>query len=89
MPPNNKLERRRCAPLRFIDLLCLDHAGDIVVVELKRNKTTREITAQILHYGAWVKGLSNERITSIAETYLDQARWCPCASESASAGAAG
>jgi RecB family endonuclease NucS len=30
----------------IIDLLCLDHAGDIVVVELKRDKTPREITAQ-------------------------------------------
>jgi RecB family endonuclease NucS len=39
----------------FIDLLCLDHTGDVVVVELKRDKTPREITAQILDYGSWVK----------------------------------
>jgi hypothetical protein len=58
----------------FIDLLCLDHAGDIVVVELKRDKTPREITAQILDYGSWVKGLSNERITAIAEAYLGQTK---------------
>jgi hypothetical protein len=49
----------------FIDLLCLDCAGDVVVVELKRDKTPREITAQILDYGSWIKGLSNERITAI------------------------
>ena len=30
-----------------IDLLCLDRAGDVVVAELKRDKTPREITA---HY---------------------------------------
>ncbi len=54
----------------FIDLLCVDAAGDIVVVELKRDKTPREITAQALDYGSWVVDLSNERITSIAQAYL-------------------
>jgi hypothetical protein len=58
----------------FIDLLCLDHTGDIVVVELKRDKTPCEITAQILDYGSWVKGLSNERITAIGDAYLGQGK---------------
>jgi hypothetical protein len=57
-----------------IDLLCLDRAGDVVVVELKRDKTPREITAQILDYGAWVKGLSNDRITAIGEASLGQGK---------------
>jgi Endonuclease NucS len=54
----------------FIDLLCLDAVGDLVVVELKRDKTPREITAQVLDYGSWVAGLSNEQITAMAESYL-------------------
>lgn len=54
----------------FIDLLCLDAAGDLVVVELKRDKTPREITAQALDYGSWVVDLSNERVSAIAEAYL-------------------
>ncbi len=58
----------------FIDLLCLDQVGDIVVVELKRDKTPREITAQVLDYGSWVKYLSNERVTSIGEAYLGQGK---------------
>jgi hypothetical protein len=45
-----------------------------VVVELKRDKTPREITAQILDYGSWVKGLSNDRITAIGEAYLGQGK---------------
>lgn len=53
-----------------IDLLCLDSSGDIVIVELKRDKTPREITAQVLDYASWVKDLSNERITEIANEYL-------------------
>jgi len=56
----------------FIDLLCLNRAGDVVVVELKRDKTPREITAQVLDYGSWVVDLSNERITAIAETHLGE-----------------
>lgn len=55
-----------------IDLLCVDAAGDLVVVELKRDKTPREVTAQALDYASWVVDLSNERITSIAEAYLGE-----------------
>ncbi|MBV8452242.1 MAG: DUF91 domain-containing protein [Deltaproteobacteria bacterium] len=54
----------------LIDLLCLDQTGDVVAVELKRDKTPREITAQILDYGSWVKDLSNEQITAIGEAHL-------------------
>lgn len=54
----------------FIDLLCIDSAGNLVVVELKRDKTPREITAQALDYGSWVVDLSDERIASIAEKHL-------------------
>lgn len=56
----------------FVDLICLDGAGDVVVVELKRDKTPREITAQVLEYGSWVKELSHDRVTAIAERYLGQ-----------------
>jgi hypothetical protein len=55
----------------FIDVLCVDTAGDVVIVELKRDKTPREITAQALDYASWVVGLSNDRITSIADGYLE------------------
>ncbi|MBM3150921.1 MAG: DUF91 domain-containing protein [Chloroflexi bacterium] len=48
-----------------IDLLCLDYTGDLVIVELKRDKTPREITAQALEYASWVKDLSNESIRDI------------------------
>lgn len=53
-----------------IDLLCLDHNGDTVIIELKRDKTPREITAQVLDYASWVNNLSNEKITEIANEYL-------------------
>jgi hypothetical protein len=54
----------------FVDILCVDAEGDLVIVELKRDRTPREVTAQALDYAAWVTGLSNERVTSIATNYL-------------------
>jgi len=56
----------------FIDLLCIDSQGDLAVVELKRDMTPREITAQALDYGSWVLDLSNEDVRSIAEAYLGE-----------------
>ena len=41
-----------------IDLLCISSTGDIVIVELKRGQTPREVTAQALDYAAWVQTLS-------------------------------
>lgn len=51
-----------------IDLLCLDSAGDTVVIEIKKGRTPREVTAQGLDYASWVKDLSSERLTDIAVT---------------------
>lgn len=55
----------------FIDILCIDQSGDLVIVELKRDKTPREVTAQALDYASWVADLSSERITSIAGEHLE------------------
>lgn len=54
----------------FLDLLCLNSEGDTVIVELKRHKTPREVTAQVLDYASWINDLSNDTITSIANDYL-------------------
>ena len=53
-----------------IDLLCLDRRGDTVTVELKKGKTPRDVTAQTLDYASWVRNLSFERISEIAEQYV-------------------
>ena len=50
--------------------MCLDSAGDTVVVELKRGRTPREVTAQALDYASWVKNLSCERLTEIADGHF-------------------
>ncbi len=55
-----------------LDLLCLHRSGDIAVVELKKDRTPRDVTAQILDYASWARDLSRERILKISETYLKQ-----------------
>src|SRR5271166_6749384 len=56
----------------YIDLLCLDSDANLVIVELKKDKTPREVTAQALDYGSWVKTLSAEEISDIALRHLDK-----------------
>ena len=57
---------------KVMDLLCLDRVGDTVVVELKKGQTPRDTVAQALEYASWVKDLSHERITEIADEYLSK-----------------
>ncbi|TSC91405.1 MAG: hypothetical protein CEN90_534 [Parcubacteria group bacterium Licking1014_17] len=57
-----------------IDLLCLDYNGDLIIIELKRDKTPRDIVAQVLDYASWVEGLTNEKISNIAKNYFGTKR---------------
>ena len=50
-----------------IDLLCLDSTGGLVVVELKKGRTPREVTAQVLDYAYWVRELSHDEIVALAD----------------------
>ena len=52
---------------KLIDILCMDHDGDMVVVELKKDLTPREVTAQVIDYAASVSKMSVEEI---AQLYL-------------------
>jgi hypothetical protein len=63
-------EQVETASGNFIDLLCIDGSGALVVVELKRDKTPREVTAQALDYASWVKDLGTEEIDRIASRFL-------------------
>lgn len=50
--------------------MCLDRNGDLVIIELKRDKTPRDTVAQVLDYASWVRDLSRDDVISIANTYL-------------------
>ena len=50
---------------KLIDLLAIDAEGHVVIVELKRNRTAREVVAQALDYASWVQDLAYEDVTAI------------------------
>ena len=52
-----------------IDLLALDADANLVVIELKRDKTPREVVAQLLDYGAYIRKFSFEKIEELARNF--------------------
>ena len=55
-----------------IDLLAIDAVGNLVLLELKRDQTPREVIAQVLEYGAWLVKLRAEDLLSIFQRYLER-----------------
>jgi hypothetical protein len=52
-----------------IDLLAIDSEGRLAIVELKRDKTPRDVVAQVLEYGAWANTLEITQIEEIFARY--------------------
>jgi len=50
-----------------IDLLALDPDGNCVALELKRGRTPREVVAQVLDYGSWIKDLGYGELEQITQ----------------------
>ena len=50
-----------------LDLLAIDGNGDLIVIELKRGMTPREVTSQILDYSAWAASLGEDDINSVLQ----------------------
>lgn len=55
---------------KYLDLLAVDEDGTLHVLELKRDRTPREVVAQLLDYGSWVTTLSREEVMDLAEQHL-------------------
>jgi RecB family endonuclease NucS len=53
----------------FVDLLAIAPDGSLVVIELKRHKTPRDVVAQVIDYASWVEGLTADEISGIYENY--------------------
>ena len=51
-----------------IDILAIDAEGNLIVIELKRARTPRDVVAQILDYGSCIRRMTSEEI---ADIYID------------------
>ena len=58
-----------------IDLLAISEDGALSIVELKRDKTPRDIVAQVLDYASWVRRLDTPEIHEIAEGFWKSKGW--------------
>jgi len=54
---------------KYIDLLAIDSEGHLAILELKRDKTPRDVVAQTLDYASWAQGLTYDDIIKIYATY--------------------
>jgi len=50
-----------------LDILAMDADGDLHVVELKRDRTPRDVTAQTIDYASWVRNLKYDEIKELYE----------------------
>ena len=57
-----------------IDLLAIDINGNLVILELKRDRTPRDVVAQTLDYASWVQDLEYKDIEEIAGNFLGDDR---------------
>jgi len=53
----------------YVDLLAIDAAGTLMVIELKRAKTPREVIAQAIDYASWAEKLEADQLAEIYEKY--------------------
>ena len=54
-----------------IDILAIDREGNLTVIELKRDRTPRDVVAQILDYASWVAALETSDVHNIARLKLN------------------
>ncbi len=57
---------------KYPDLIGIDANGDLVIVELKKGKTPREVVAQILEYASWGAALNYDDLNDISQNYYSK-----------------
>ena len=54
---------------KYIDLLAIDITGSLIIIELKKDKTPRDVVAQSIDYASWIKSISPDEISDIYEAF--------------------
>ncbi len=57
---------------KYIDLMAMDADGNLHVLELKRDKTPRDVVAQVIDYGSWVTELGRDQVIDLANAHLEE-----------------
>jgi len=57
---------------KYIDLLAIDATGSIIIIELKKHKTPRDVVAQAIDYAAWVEHLPSEKFVQIYSEFANR-----------------
>lgn len=57
---------------KYIDLMAVDASGSIIIIELKKHKTPRDVVAQTIDYASWVEALPTERISDIYRNFAEK-----------------
>jgi len=57
---------------KYIDILAMDQEGNTIIIELKRNRTPRDVVAQVLDYASWVCKLSTADVHELTHKYRGQ-----------------
>jgi len=52
---------------KIIDLLAMDENGNLIIIELKRDRSPRDIVGQLLDYASWVHKLTTKDIYELVE----------------------
>ena len=55
-----------------IDLLAINIEGNLVVIELKRDRTPRDIVAQVIDYATWVQKLSYNEVMDLFKLHYPE-----------------
>ena len=61
--------RQVATPGGPVDILAIEADGNLVVIELKRDRTPREVVAQILDYGSCIRHMTTEQIAELFLAY--------------------
>lgn len=67
----------------FPDLVGLDSSGNLVLVEVKRGRTPRDVIAQALEYAAWAARLTHQQLERLASDYWHGKEQAPSTLEDA------
>ncbi|MCT8467534.1 hypothetical protein KZO85_02975 [Chromohalobacter canadensis] len=57
---------------KLIDLLAVDANGTVIVIELKRDKTPRDVVAQAIDYASWVATLADYQLIEIYQAFAER-----------------